>query len=465
MESYDVVVIGAGPGGYVAAIRAAHHGLRVAVVERDKQLGGTCLLRGCIPTKSMLHAADLLEQIKGAASLGIGDGKVSFDFAKVQAERQKQVKKGAQGVAYLLKQNKIDVLAGHGRLTGPNEVEVQAGQTRTKVHATRGIIVATGSVPKGLPHLPLDGQAIISSDELLEIDAPPKRMMILGAGAVGVEFASVFSRFGTECTIVEMQERLVPQEDEEVSKEFARIYKKRGITCLTGTKLVSANKKNGAIEVVLDTKGTQSTVTCDVVLVATGRKPVTDDIGLQALGITTDKRGYIDVNAHMQTQVPSIYAIGDAVATPWLAHVASSEGMLAADIIAGKHTRPINYRHVPGCTYSQPEIGSVGLSESAAKAEGYTVKVGKYPFSAVPKARILGETDGFVKIVTDTQYGEVLGVHIVGPHATDLIAEAGMAMALESTAEEIAHTMHAHPSLAESLLEAAHAAHGRAIHM
>lgn len=465
MKTFDVIVIGAGPGGYVAAIRAAQQGLQVAVVERDKNLGGTCLLRGCIPTKSMLHAADLLEQTQQAAHAGIIARDVSFDFDKVQSERLKQVTKGAAGVSYLLKQNKIEIFSGHGRLQTANTVSVTNGKTVEQLTAKKGIILATGSVPRALPHLPIDGKHILSSDELLEIKAPPKRLMVLGAGAVGVEFASVFSRFGSSCTVVEMLDRLVPQEDAEVSKEFARIFKKRGITALTGTKLVSAQKKKTGLLVVLQTGDKQIEQEVDVLLVAAGRKPVTDDIGLDKLGIATDARGYIPVNGMMQTQTAGVWAIGDIVATPWLAHVASSEGILAADHIAGKHVAPINYRLVPGCTYSAPEIGSVGYSEQAAKDAGYGVKIGKYPFSAVPKARIMGQTDGFVKIVSDAKYGEVLGVHIIGPHATDLIAEACMAMRLECTVEEMAHTMHAHPSLSESLLEAAHAATGRALHM
>jgi dihydrolipoamide dehydrogenase len=464
MKNYDVIVIGSGPGGYVAAVRAAHQGLKTAIVEKDKRLGGTCLLRGCIPTKSLLHSADLLEGLRHAKDHGIVAGEVDFDFGGVQKAREKQVVKGAAGVEYLMKSNKIEVVAGHGRLKDRNTVVVktEAGQ---ETLTAKSIILATGSVPRQIPSIKVDGKSFVTSDEILELKKVPKSLIVLGAGAVGVEFASVYTRFGAKVTVVEMQDALVPVEDADVSKEFERLFKKRGVTSYTGTKLEKAEVKGGEVMATLSNKDKTWTETAEMLLVAVGRAPVTQDVGLDAVGVKVDKGGYVEVDALMRTSVPDIYAIGDIVRTPWLAHVASAEGILAVDHLAGKDPHPLNYLQVPGCTYSDPEIGSIGLTERAAKEKGYTVKVGKFPFSAVPKARILGNTDGFVKIVSDAKYDEVLGVHIIGPHATDLIAEAGVALRLECTTEELAHTIHAHPTLSEGVLEAAHAAMGRPIHM
>lgn len=464
MKNYDVIVIGAGPGGYVAAIRAAHQGLKVAVVERDKRLGGTCLLRGCIPTKSLLHSADLLDSLRSAKDFGIIAGQVDFDFAGVQKARDTQVVKGAAGVAYLMKSNKIDVLAGHGRLAGDHRVSVTGGD-KTEHYEAKHIIIATGSVPRRIPSIKIDGKYFVTSDEILELKTPPKSLMILGAGAVGCEFASVYSRFGTACTIVEMQDHLVPVEDTDVSVEYAKLLKKRGITAHTGTKFVKSEIKGGMVHATLSQGDKTWTEQAEMVLVAIGRAPVTDDVGLEAAGVKCDKGGYVEVDGLMRTALPHVYAIGDVVRTPWLAHVASAEAVVAADHIAGKDVKPLDYNKVPGGTYSDPEIGSVGLTERGAIAQGYTIKVGKFPFSAVAKARILGETGGFVKIISDAKYDEILGVHIIGPHATDLIAEACVALRLECTTEELAHTIHAHPTLSESVLEAAHATLGRPMHL
>ena len=464
MKNYDVIVIGSGPGGYVAAVRAAHNGLKVAIVEKDKRLGGTCLLRGCIPTKSLLHSADLLEEIKHAKDFGIVAGDVQVDFGGVQKAREKQVVKGSAGVDYLMKSNKIEVIKGHGRLKDKSTVEVKT-EADTETLKAKSIILATGSVPRSLPFLKIDGKHFVSSDEILELQQPPKSLIVLGAGAVGVEFASVYSRFGSKVTVVEMLDALVPIEDSEVSKEFERLFRKRGVTSYTGTKLEKAEVKGGEVVVSLANKDKSWSESAEMLLVAVGRAPVTQDAGLKEVGVTLDKGGFVEVDALMRTSVEGVYAIGDIVRTPWLAHVASAEGILAADHIAGKNPHALNYLQVPSCTYSDPEVGSVGLTERAAKEKGYTVKVGKFPFSAVPKARINGNTDGFVKVVSDAQYDEVLGVHIIGPRATDLIAEACVALRLECTTEELAHTIHAHPTLSEGVLEAAHAAMGRPIHM
>ena len=466
MANYDVVVIGAGPGGYVAAIRAAHQGFKTAIVEKDAKLGGTCLLRGCIPTKALLHSADVLSEIRHAKDFGIiATGEV--DFAGVQKSRQKAVDKSAAGVTYLMKQNKIDVITGRGRLTAPHTVTVDGSDGKATTLEAKFVIVATGSVPKRLPFLEVDGKHVVTSDEILELPAPPKSLIVLGAGAVGVEFASVYSRFGAETTIVEMLERALPIEDEEVSAEFEKAYKKRGIKVLTSTKLEKAAVQGGKVVATVAGKdGGAQTLEAEMVLVAVGRGPVTKDLGLEALGVKVDKGGYIEVDGLMRTAVPHIYAIGDIVRTPALAHVASAEAILAVDHAAGKKVHPLKYRNMPSATYSDPEVASVGLSERAAREAGYQVKVGKFPFSALGKARIIGQTEGFVKVVAESKYDEVLGVHIIGPHATDLIAEACVAIQLETTATEYAHTVHAHPTLTEAVMEAAHAAaEGRAIHI
>ena len=464
MKNFDVIVIGSGPGGYVAAIRAAHLGLKTAIVEKDKRLGGTCLLRGCIPTKSLLHSADLLEELRHAKDFGILAGEVGFDFAGVQKAREKAVQKGAAGVDYLMRQNKIEVFSGHGRLKDRTTVTVDGASGQETLQA-KHIILATGSVPRNVPFIKIDSKHFVSSDEILELKEPPKSLIVLGAGAVGVEFASVYKRFGTEVTVVEMLDTLVPIEDTDVSREFEKLFKKRGVKSHLGTKLEKVEVKNNAVVATLSKDGKSFTETAEMLLVAVGRAPVTQDVGLQAVGIAADKGGYVEVDGLMRTNVENIYAIGDIVRTPWLAHIASAEGILAADHIAGHDPKPLNYLQTPSCTYSDPEVGSVGLTERAAKEKGYKLKVGKFPFSAIAKARISGNTDGFVKIVSEERYDEILGVHIIGPHATDLIAEACVALRLECTTEELAHTIHAHPTLSEGVLEAAHATMGRALHM
>ncbi len=464
LKTFDVVVIGAGPGGYVAAIRAAHHGLKTAIVEKDTRLGGTCLLRGCIPTKSLLHSADLLSDLQHAKDFGIIAGDVSFDFGGVQKARDKIVSKSAAGVDYLMRSNKIEVLHGTAQFKDKQTLSIESAKGSETVRA-KNIIIATGSVPRQLPSIKIDGKHFVTSDEILELKEPPKSLAVLGAGAVGVEFASVYARFGAKVSVIEMLDAMVPIEDAEVSKEFERLYKKRGIACLTGTKMQQAVLKDGQVQLTLQSKDKTWTESCEMLLVAVGRAPVTKELKLDAVGVKTDQGGYVEVDPLMRTSVPHIFAIGDVVRTPWLAHIASAEGILASDFIAGKDPKPLNYLQTPSCTYSDPEIGSVGLTVRAAKERGYKVKVGKFPFSAVAKARISGHTDGFVMIVSDQKYDEILGVHIIGPHATDLIAEACVAMRLECTTEELANTIHAHPTLSESVLEAAHATLGRAMHM
>ena len=463
-KSYDLIVLGSGPGGYVAAIRAAQLGLSTAVVEKDPKFGGTCLHRGCIPTKALLHTASTLDEIRHAGRLGIEVGDPVVDMRQTQAYKEKVVTKNAKGIEFLFKKNKVDGIHGFGTLVGPNKIEVQRGGV-AETYEAKHILIATGSVPREIPVAPTDGERIINSDHALQQERIPKSLVVLGAGAVGTEFASIFRSFGCEeVTLVEMMPRLLPVEDEDVSMELEKIFRKRGIKSLIETKLVEVTKTDSGVHLKLDRAGQDDELEAEQLLVAVGRAPVSSGIGLEKHGVNIE-RGYIEVDEFMRTSVPHIYAIGDVVDTPWLAHVASAEGILAVEHMAGyAGARPVNYDLVPGCTYCDPEVASVGLTEAQAKERGYDVSVGKFPFSALGKAGILQRPEGFVKVVRETKYDELLGVHIIGAHATDLIGEACVALNVETTNEELIRTMHAHPTLSEAVMEAAHAATGHAIH-
>lgn len=464
-DIFDVTVIGAGPGGYSAAIRAAQVGLKTAIVERDPNLGGTCLLRGCIPTKEYLHSAHLADTMTHAAEFGIEVSDYKLNFENVYQRKNKIVDQLSKGVAFLMKKNKITVFKGHGKLEGKGKITVTGADGKTQEVQTKNVIIATGSAPRLLPGVEINAPRIVTSDELLELRQVPKSMVVLGAGAVGVEFASVFNNFGSEVTILELLPRVVPIEDEEISKELTRVFKKRKINVMTNSRFQSAKVGKSEVEITYtDDKGKEAKLKCETLLVAIGRRPVTDGLGLENTKVELD-RGFIKVDEFYRTAEPNIYAIGDVIPTAQLAHVGAKEGCVAAEHIAGKNPRPINYLLVPNCTYCYPEIGSIGLTEAKAKEQGYEVKVGKFPFSALAKAKILGETDGFVKIISDKKYDEVLGVHIIGPHATDLLAEASVALGLEATAEELGHIMHAHPTLSESVMEAAEDVHKMAINI
>jgi dihydrolipoamide dehydrogenase len=465
-EQFDVTIIGSGPGGYVAAIRAAQLGLKTAIVEKDKRLGGTCTLRGCIPTKALLMSAHVYEQVQHAAGFGIQATDIKLAFADVQKRKDKIVLKNSKGVEFLMKKNKITVFNGYGRLQLPGKVEVTAEGGKKETIATKNIIIATGSVVRPIPGFETDGERVVNSDHILELQKVPKSLIVMGAGAVGVEFASVYSRFGCETTIVELMPRLLPLEDEEVSKELEKSFRKRGIKSQLDTKLEKMEKTDAGVRLTGKTsKGEAVTLEAEMLLVAVGRMPFIEGLGLEGTKIKVE-RGTIQVDEFLRTGEPNVYAIGDVIPTPWLAHLASKEGILAVEQCAGqKDLHPINLRLVPSCTYCDPEVASVGLTEANAKKEGYDVKVAKFPFSASGKARILGEEEGFVKIVSETKYDELLGVHIIGPHATELIAEACVAMQLESTAEELGRTMHAHPTIAEAVMESAEGIHGLTIHM
>jgi len=464
-STFDLIVIGSGPGGYVAAVRASQLGMKVAIVEKDARLGGTCLLRGCIPTKSMLESAEIAEHARHAEEFGVTVGDVRVSLAAVLKRKDKVVSQNAGGVQFLMKKNKVEVFQGLGSLEGGGRVKVTSA-SGAQVISAQHILLATGSKPRQIPGIAVDGVAVMTSDELLELREMPRHLVVMGAGAVGVEFASVFSSFGCEVTLVELADRLVPVEDEEVSAEFARIYQKRGIKVHTSTKVAQVERVEGGVRLRLEREGAAPTsLTASHLLVAVGRAPVTEGLGLERTKVRVE-RGSVHVDPFNRTDEPGVYAIGDILfGKPLLAHAASAEGVLAVEHMAGLNPTPIDYAQVPGCTYSSPEIGSLGLTEAKARAAGYEVKVGKFPFSAVGKAKVINQTAGFVKIVADAKYHQILGVHIIGPRATDLIAEAGPLLKLECTVEELISTIHAHPTLAEAMHEAAHATLGHAIHM
>jgi len=456
---YDVVIIGSGPGGYVAGIRAGQLGMKVAVVEKDPFIGGTCTHRGCIPTKALLENADIYDKILKAKEFGITVGDVRLDFKAGQDRKQQVVDKNAKGIEFLFKKNKVDRITGFGKLVDKNTIDVDGKKITAK-----NIILAMGSVPKDLPHIKSDGKRIINSDHILLLQEVPKSLLVIGAGAVGSEFASIYSRFGAKTTIVEVMPQLLPIEDEEVAKEFTRLFKKKGIDVYTDAKVDACEVTENGVKTTLTFKGKQQVIETDLVLSATGRRAVTENCGLEKTKVQLDQRGMVQVDQFMRTAEPNIYAIGDIVPTPALAHVASAEGILAIEHMKGLDVRPLNYDHVPNCTYTEPEVASVGLTEKKAKERGYDVKVGKFPFTANAKARILGEAGGLVKIVADKKYDEFLGLHIVGPRATELIVEGCSALELEATAESIAKTIHAHPTLSEAMMEAAEDVLGHSIH-
>ncbi|HET8648036.1 MAG TPA: dihydrolipoyl dehydrogenase, partial [Vicinamibacteria bacterium] len=465
---FDVIVIGSGPGGYVGAIRAAQLGLRTAVVERDPGgCGGTCLLRGCIPTKALLHTADLYSEMKKARDYGIVAENLSLDFAAVQSRKSRVVTRLSKGIeTYLFKKNKITLFKGHGRLEGARTVVVKGEGGEQKLTA-RSVVLATGSKVRPLPGIAVDGTSIVTSDEILELKQVPRSLVVIGAGAVGIEFASIYARFGSTVTVIELLPRVLPLEDEEISAEARKILAKQ-MTIHTGAKTEAALKTAQGVEVAFRTSdGEARSITAEMLLVAVGRAPVTDGLNLESTRAQLEK-GYVRVNATMETDEPGLFAIGDVATVdgkphPMLAHVASHECIGVAERLAGKATEPLNYDRVPSATYSDPEVASVGLSEAEAKKRGYDVRVGRFPFGNIAKPRIIGHDAGLVKVVADAKYDEVLGVHMVGPHATDLIAEACVALRLESTTEEITRTIHAHPTLPEALMQAAEAVYGHAI--
>jgi dihydrolipoamide dehydrogenase len=462
--SYDVIVIGSGPGGYSAAVRAGQYGLKTALIEKQARLGGTCLLVGCIPTKTLLHTADLWEHFLHPEGDGIACQNPVLNYPKVVERKNAVVGKHSKGVEFLLKKNKVEWIKGYATLKGGGHVEVRGADGGVRTLEAKSIILATGSEARMLPGLVPDPERILTNIEILDLTAVPASLAIIGAGAVGVEFASIFSRFGTQVTLIEMLPRIVPVEDDEISKELDRAFRKAKIRVETGARAENIRKTEGGVALTLTTAaGKQEEIQAEKLLVAVGRKPNTDGIGLENTRAEMD-RGFVKVDQFQQTGEGGLYAIGDVVAgTPQLAHVATMEGMVAVAHIAGKPVKPVNRNRIPGATYTDPGIGSVGRTEAQARAEGYQVKVGKFPFSANSRASIIGGHGGFVKVVADGKFGEILGVHIIGPSAFELIAEAVVAMEAEATVETLMSTIHAHPTLQEAVGEAFNAVYGLAI--
>jgi dihydrolipoamide dehydrogenase len=460
---YDLVVIGSGPGGYSAAIRAGQYGLKTALVEKQAKLGGTCLLVGCIPTKSLLQTADVWERFLNSEQEGIHCENPRLDFPKVKERKDGIVNKHSNGVGLLLKRAKVERISGYATLKGGGKVEVESVAGSQTLEA-RNIIIATGSEARMLPGLEADPDTILTNIEILNLTAVPKSLIIIGAGAVGVEFASIFRRFGTDVTVIEMLPRIVPVEDEDVSKELERAFRKQKIRVETGARAEDIRKTASGVALRLtDKNGKQESLEAEKLLVAVGRKPNSERIGVENTKIELD-RGFIKVDQWQRTAEPGVYAIGDVVAgTPQLAHVATREGMVAVAHMAGKPAVPVNKNRIPGCTYTEPGIGSVGMTEAQARAAGRKVKVGRFPFAGNSRATILGHHEGFVKVVSDEEYGEILGVHIIGAEAFELIAEAVAAMEAEATVDVMMQTIHPHPTLSESVGEAFNAVYGLSI--
>lgn len=466
MESglYDVAVVGSGPGGYVAAIKGSQLGLRVALVEKYSRFGGTCLHWGCIPTKALLLNAELYERALNGKEFGILYKDINLDFRLVKARKDKLVKKLSMGTDFLIKKNKISTFHGIGTLSAPGVIQVDGDQP-AEIRA-RSIIVATGSEARLLPGLSSNAQTVLTNKEILDLESVPKSLLVIGAGALGVEFASMFARFGSDVTVVEMQPRILPLEDHEISEEIVKILKKKRIKFLTNVRIDDVRDTNGSVEVQLsDGEGKPQKLVAEKILIAVGRRPMTEGIGLEKFHVALS-REYVPVDKNMQTNVPGIFAIGDIVPTPALAHVASHEGMHAMRYIAGEQPEPINYDLVPTCIFCSPEVARVGLTEAAARERGFDVITSKFPFAAIGKAAILGESEGFVKLVSEKKYKQILGVHMIGPSVTEMITEGTALIGLEATAGELSHLIHPHPTVSEGIMEAAHALYsGAAIHI
>ncbi len=461
MAKFDIAVLGAGPGGYVAAIRAAQLGKRVAIIDKDR-LGGICLNWGCIPTKALLKNAEIFHYIKNAEKFGIKIPKYTIDFGTTIERSRKVANQLSKGIAFLMKKNKITHIEGEGKLNSTTSIEVSTGKNKNIVEAEK-IILATGGKPHTFPGMELDGEKIISYKEAMILNKIPKKMVIIGSGAIGVEFAYFFNEYGTEVHIIEMLQRIVPVEDEEISKELKRIFKRYGITIHTDSRVSKIESLKSKVKVHLESKGKNEVIEGDIALVAVGVTGNIENIGLEDIGVVVNK-GAITINEFNQTSIPNIYAIGDVTGPPWLAHVASAQGHVAAEHAAGKNTIPVDYSNIPGCTYCQPQVASIGLTEKTAIEKGHEIKIGKFDFKASGKALATGNTDGFVKLVFDQQYGELLGAHIIGSEATEMIAELAMAKALESTWHELSTTVHAHPTLSEAVMEAALDAMEQGVH-
>ncbi|KAA9026234.1 dihydrolipoyl dehydrogenase [Niallia endozanthoxylica] len=470
-QEYDVVILGGGPGGYVAAIRAAQLGFKTAIVERNK-LGGTCLHKGCIPTKALLRSAEVYRTAKGSEEFGVETNEVTLNLVKVQERKDKIVSQLHNGVQHLMKKGKIDVFEGTGRILGPSifsplpgtiSVEMNNGE-ENEMLIPKNVIIATGSRPKQLPGIEADGHFVMTSDEALDMETLPKSILIIGGGVIGVEWASLLSDFGVDVTILEYAESLIPAEDKEISREMQRLFKKRGIKVITSAKVLPDTIKTGdGVVISAEVKGEVKAYSAEKLLISVGRQANLEGIGLENTDIGIDK-GFIITNEYYQTKESHIYAIGDCIGGIQLAHVASHEGMTAIEHIANKEPNPLNYSHIPTCIYSYPEAAKVGLTEEEARNKGYQIKTGKFSFRSIGKALVFGEVDGFVKMIVDEDTNDLLGVHMIGPHVTDLISEASLARVLDATPWEIGQTIHPHPSLSEVVGEAAWLIEGKAIH-
>ena len=462
-QAFDVVVVGTGPGGYVAAIRAAQLGLTVAAVEDDR-LGGVCLNWGCIPTKALLRNAEVVGLVSRAEEFGITIGEWKADYAQAVQRSRKVADRMSKGIEFLFRKNKITHVSGTGALTGKNAVEVKGGNGTQTLEARKAVILATGSEPRSLPGVTIDEKSVISSNGAVRNEGKPASLIVIGAGAVGMEFADVYAAYGVQVTVLEALPRVLPIEDAESSSQIARFFSRRGMTLRTGVKVKSVTPGAGAVAVEVEAEGKGEVLKAEQVLMAVGRAARVRGIGLEALGVALD-RGFVKASPTMETSVKGIYAIGDMTGNQLLAHKAMAEGVVAAEAIAGLSPRPVDYGNVPSCTYCRPQVASVGVTEEKARANGREISVGRFPFTANGKAVALGDTDGFLKVVADKATGELLGVHIVGPEATEMIHEFAVGRTLEATLEEIVHTIHAHPTLSEAALEATLAALGQAIHI
>ena len=462
-QSYDVVIIGGGPGGYVAAIRASQLGLKTAVVEKRK-LGGTCLHAGCIPTKALLRSAEIYTNTKKAEEFGVIAPEVGLDFLRVQTRKEEIITRLYNGIQHLMKKGKIDVFDGKGEILNSKEIVIQLNNGEEKRLSAQNIIVATGSRPRTLPRLDIDGQYVMTSDEALKMKELPNSILIVGGGVIGIEWASMLSDFGLKVTVIEYADRILPTEDKDISKEYQRLMKKKGIKIVTGAKVLSESLlKDDGVSIKAEQKGKEMTYSADKLLVSVGRLPNVEGIGLENINIEI-QRGFIGTNEYYQTNEPNVYAIGDVIGGLQLAHVASHEGIIVVEKIAGKNPKPLDPALVSKCVYSSPEIASVGLTEDEAKEKGYQVKTGKFPFRAIGKAIVFGESDGFVKLVVEEPSNKLLGAHMVGPHVTDMITEAAFATVLNATSMDIAQMIHPHPALSEAIGEAALAVDGLALH-
>jgi dihydrolipoamide dehydrogenase len=464
-SNFDIVVIGAGPGGYVAAIRAAQLGYSTACVE-EGNLGGVCLNIGCIPTKALLESAAMITHLGHAKDFGVTVGEIRTDLAQAVKRSRQVSERLVKGIGFLFKKNKVTHLAGRGRLAGKGKVEVTGKDGKKQTVTAKHVIVATGSRPRDLPFLKIDHERVWDSTDAMLAQSPPKTLAIVGAGAIGCEFADVYAAFGTQVTIIEVAERILPLEDKDCSAVVEKSYRKRGMTVLTGTKLEKAEIGTEGVKLTVKTpKGETQTIEAERVLSAIGRAPLVEDIGLDAAGVKLDERGFIKIDRQMKTNVEGIYAIGDVAGPPLLAHKGSHEGVQCVEAIHGDPHAGIDYGNIPNCTYCHPEVASVGLTEEQAREKGYDIEVGTFPWTANGRALTAGDTEGFVKVIRDRKYSELLGAHIVGPHATELIAEFVVGRHLESTAEEIDRAMHPHPTLSEAIGEAALASLGHALHI